>query len=736
MRFRAPWMLAVSLLSALEALAQLPGNTPVPSGPTSQTALLEQGEFRLHKFEQPIGEETYQFQQIGANQVLTSDFKFKDRFTEVPLTTRLEFTSDLTPQKLEIKGKTARPVAIDDTLTILGDKVHIREGKSERDEPRPERYFLTAGYAPTAVQMMLMRYWLSHGSPVALKTFPSGEVRIQDRGSDDVQIEGHPTRLERYSVSGLIWGRETLWLDSEKNLAAVVTTDAEFDHFEAVREGFEPALPTLVARAGSDEMAALAEISKQFHSRNAGKLAFKGATLIDGTGRAPIANAVVVIDGDRIVAAGPAKKIRIPQDATVIDAKGKTILPGLWDMHAHFEQAEWGPIYLAAGVTTVRDCGNEFEFITAVRDALRDGQGVGPRLLLAGVVDGSGPSAIGVQRVDNPQQAEEWVRRYHDAGFQQMKVYSSMTRDNVAAVAAAAHRLGMTVTGHIPEGMTAIQGIEAGIDQINHLGYIVAMMKPEDKSGERPSRLQRLQATAVLDLNSESSRKALAFLRTHGTVVDPTLALTELYGASPSHPVASFEPGVKKVAPELAAGFAGDANDLSPELAEAGRKAFAKELEIVGALHRAGVPVVAGTDQAVPGHSLHREIELYVEAGMTPMEAIQAATIVPARVMGLDKESGTIEAGKKADLIVLGANPLESIHNIRQVEKVVSRGFLYDPAPLWESVGFKPSGNSQRRESGDRCEISSARDHLFQRRFVEDDQGRALQLDDVFFPES
>jgi imidazolonepropionase-like amidohydrolase len=690
MRFRAPWTIAVFLLFALAARAQSSGGAAVGSRPASQAAPVEEGEFRLHKFEQPIGQETYQIQQIGAIQILTSDFKFKDRFTEVPLTTRLEFTSDGTPQKLEIKGKTARPVAIDDTLTIQDDKIHIRQGKAERDEPRPDHYFLTAGYAPTAVQMMLMRYWLSHGSPADLKIFPSGGVRIQDRGRDDVQVEDHSVRLERYSVSGLIWGRETLWLDPEKNLAAVVTTDAEFDHFEAVREGFETALPTLVARAGSDEMAALAEISKQFRGHDAGMLAFKGATLIDGTGRAPISNSVVVIDGDRIVAAGPAKRIRIPKDATVVDARGKTILPGLWDMHAHFEQVEWGPIYLAAGVTTVRDCGNEFEFITAVRDALRDGHGLGPRLLLAGVVDGSGPSAIGVQRVDNPQQAEEWVRRYHDAGFQQMKIYSSMTRDNVAVVAAAAHRLGMTVTGHIPEGMTAVQGIEAGMDQINHLGYIVAMMQPDDKRGEKPTRLQRLQATAALDLNSESSRKAVAYLQAHGTVVDPTLALTELYGASPSHPVASFEPGVKKVAPELAAGFADDGNDLSPELAEAGRKAFAKELEIVGALHRSGVPVVAGTDQAVPGHSLHREIELYVEAGMTPIEAIQAATIVPARVMGLDKESGTIEVGKKADLIVLGANPLVSIHNIRKVEKVVSRGTLYDPAPLWESVGFRP----------------------------------------------
>ena len=690
MRWRAAWTLAVSILFALAAFAQSPGGLPVPSGPTSRTASLEQGKFRLHKFEQAIGEESYQIQQIGASQVLTSDFQFKDRFTEVPLTTRLEFTSDGTPQKLEIKGKTARPVAIDDTLTVQGDKVHIRVGQSERDASRPERYFLIAGYAPIAVQMMLVRYWFSHGSPATLKTFPSGEVRIQDRGSDEIQSDGHPMRLERYNVSGLIWGRETLWLDSEKNLAAVVTTDAEFDHFEAVREGFEPALPTLVARAGSDEMAALAEISKQFQGRNAGKLAFKGATLIDGTGRAPIPNAVVVVDGDRIVAAGPAKKIRIPKDATVVDAKGRTILPGLWDMHAHFEQVEWGPIYLAAGVTTVRDCGNEFEFITAVRDALRDGHGLGPRLLLAGVVDGSAPSAIGVQRVDNPRQAEEWVRRYHDAGFKQMKIYSSMTRDNVAAVAAAAHRLGMTVTGHIPEGMTAVQGVEAGMDQINHLGYIVAMMQPDDTRGERPTRLQRLQATAAIDLNSEGSRKAVGYLQAHGTVVDPTLALTELYGASPSHPVASFEPGVKRVAPELAAGFADDANDLSPELAEVGRKAFAKELEIVRALHRAGVAVVAGTDQAVPGHSLYREIELYVEAGMTPLEAIQAATIVPARVMGLDKELGTIEVGKKADLIVLGANPLDSIHNIRKVEKVVSGGILYDPAPLWESVGFKP----------------------------------------------
>jgi imidazolonepropionase-like amidohydrolase len=168
-------------------------------------------------------------------------------------------------------------------------------------------------------------------------------------------------------------------------------------------------------------MAALAEISKDFrHDNPQETLALVGATLIDGTGAPALNDSSVVIQGGRIVSAGPRGKWKLPKDARIVDLAGKTIVPGLWDMHAHFEQVEWGPVYLAAGVTTVRDCGNEFEFITAVRDAIDSGRGVGPRLLLAGIVDGSGPIALGVARVDTPEQAREWVHRYHDAGFAQI----------------------------------------------------------------------------------------------------------------------------------------------------------------------------------------------------------------------------------------------------------------------------------------------------------------------------
>lgn len=649
--------------------------------------MVEQGKFTLHKFEQAIGEETYEIRRDGDALSAKIDFKFTDRGQAVPLSTTFHCAQDLTPQSFEIKGRTARPVTIDEAVTIEDGKAHFRSRDKQSELALPTGAFFTiAGYAPTTMQMLMVRYWAAHGSPAQLTTLPNGSVRIEARGQDAIQIGSKDETLDRYTVEGLIWGRETLWFDGQRNLVAAVTTDAEFDHFEAIRDGYEGALGTFVSKAGADGMSSLAEISKGIPGSHASTLAIVGATLIDGTGAAPVADSAVVIEKGRIVAAGPRSKVKIPRHANVVDATGKTILPGLWDMHAHFEQVEWGPIYLAAGVTTVRDCGNEFEFITAVRDAIAQGRGLGPRLLLAGIVDGTGPYAISVQRVDTPEQARMWTDRYHDAGFQQMKIYSSVKLEEVKAVADEAHRLGMTVTGHVPNGLNAYQVIEAGQDQINHIGYVMDIMHapfPADMKRE-----DRMKAMADLDLNSAEAEKAISFLKDHHTVIDPTMALFELFTATTAKPPASFEPGVAKIAPELAQQL----TDVEPpsERTEIGQRVFNKEIALTGALHKAGIPIVAGTDQAVPGYSLHREIELYVQAGFTPMEAIQAATIVPARAMGLEKESGTVEKRKRGDVVVISGNPLEDIHNTRHVEYVVTNGVMYHAAELWESVGFKP----------------------------------------------
>jgi imidazolonepropionase-like amidohydrolase len=659
-----------------------------PQQPTTEASgIVEQGKFTLHKFEQAIGQENYEISRDGDSVVVKMDFKFTDRGSPVPLTATFRGAQDLTPQAFEIKGQTARPVSIDEAITVDAGRVQFRTRTKQSDSAAPTGPFFTIrGYAPTTMQMLMVRYWATHGSPAQLATLPSGSVKVEPRGRDTVRVGTKDEKLDRFTIEGLIWGRETLWFDANRKLVAAVTTDAEFDHFEAIRDGYESALGDFVGRAGADGMSALAEVSKGISGSRASTIAIVGGTLIDGTGAAPIADAAVVIRKGRILAVGPRSKVRIPKHANIVDAHGKTILPGLWDMHAHFEQVEWGPIYLAAGVTTVRDCGNEIEFITAVRDAIAKGRGLGPRLLLAGIVDGTGTLTIGVERVDTPEQARMWTDRYHAAGFQQMKIYSSVKLEELKIVADEAHRLGMTVTGHVPEGLNAYQTIAAGQDQINHIEYIADIMHSPYPS--EMSRIEKMKATANLDLDSADAQKALLFLKEHHTVVDPTIALFEFYTATTAKPPATFEPGVNKVAPELAEQL----TDIAPptERSEIGEKVFEKELAIVGALHRAGIPVVAGTDQTVPGHSLHREIELYVQAGFTPMEAIQAATIAPARAMGLDKESGTIENAKRGDLILLNGNPLDDIHNIRNVEYVITGGTMYHTAELWQSVGFKP----------------------------------------------
>ncbi len=636
------------------------------NAPASGKEIAEQGTFHLHKFEQLIGKETYTITRSPDEVVLKSDFKFTDRGNEVPLATTLTMEKDLTPLDFHIKGKISR-------FSSIEDSVHGRSA-GQLTIPAGENFFDIQGYAPVSVQMMLVRYWRAHGSPRSLKTLPRGEVQIQDLGAETFTIGGRQVQLHKLFVRGLIWGMESVWMDSQDHLIGLVSIDAEMDHFEAVADGYEDGLAAFVTSAARDGMANLAKVAAGFSSQIPSVTAIVGGRLIDGTGKPAVENAVVVLKDGKIAAAGPASSTPVPEGAQVVDAHGKSVLPGLWEMHAHFEQVEWGPIYLASGVTTARDVANEREFIVAARDAIATGRGIGPRLVMAGVVDGTGPLSLGIIRVDTPEQAREQVQKYKAEGFQQIKIYSSVKPEILKVVTAEAHRLGMTVTGHIPVGMNAIQGIEDGMDQINHVYYLTQVMTDAK--------------TGTVSADSPRAKKVIKLLLEHHTVVDPTLALMEIIMHSTDKPISAFEPGILKVAPEMREGL--ETMGTPPQKSDQAAARFRTMLETVRLLHKAGVPIVAGTDQSVPGFSLDREIELYVQAGFTPMEAIQAATLVPARAMGMEKESGTIETGKRADVILVDGNPLENISDIRKVSAVFAGGRMYQPAALWTSVGFKP----------------------------------------------
>jgi len=364
--------------------------------------------------------------------------------------------------------------------------------------------------------------------------------------------------------------------------------------------------------------------------------------------------------------------VRIPAKAVIIHAEGKTILPGLWDMHSHFEQAEWGPAYLAAGVTTVRDCGNEFGYINSIKAAIDEHKGVGPHILKAGIVDGPGAKGLGIVRASTEEEAIKVVRGYKDNGFAQIKIYSSVKPPIVKAICDEAHRLGLTVTGHIPFGMNIRQGVDSGMDQVNHVQYVYsAMKKNKDFS---------------VDMQDSTNNALLDYLAAHHTVIDPTIGVFEMVLRSVKDDIRDMEPAFYTLPLPLQTLFK---NAGLPEAeAKASKPVFDGMKNIVKALHDKGVIIVAGTDMGFPGYSLDRELELYVEAGLTPLQAIQTATIVPAQVMSLDKQTGSLKAGKQADLIIIDGDPLLQIRNIRKVWKVIKEGQEYDPGMLHGMVGF------------------------------------------------
>ena len=376
--------------------------------------------------------------------------------------------------------------------------------------------------------MALIRYWKAHGSPTSLPTLPSGRVEIRARGADTIAVDGRSVSLERYSVKGLVWGIETLWMDGEGSLAALVTRDAEFDHFEAVRDGLATRALHVDRQRGTGRdgrargaqrlLAGPQSRHARVHGRH--RSSAVPTTLLSPTRPSCTRAGRILVSRCR----GPDAD---PLDATRIYVTGRYVIPGLWDMHAHYEQVEWGPIYLAAGVTTVRDVGNELDFIAAVRDAIREGRGLGPRLLLAGVVDGDGPITLGVARVTTSADAARWVQRYHDAGFEQIKIYNSPSEENVRAVCREAHARGMTVTGHIPNGMDIYQGVTDGMDQVNHLQYVMAPLRPSGVDPAKGTFAERMKASAAIDVTSPEATLLLTFLKDHGTVIDDTTALFE-----------------------------------------------------------------------------------------------------------------------------------------------------------------------------------------------------------------
>jgi imidazolonepropionase-like amidohydrolase len=433
-------------------------------------------------------------------------------------------------------------------------------------------------------------------------------------------------------------------------------------------------------------------LTKSLVKQPAGAVAFTNVRVFDADGKTFLANQTVVVEKGRIAAVGPAASVKVPAGAQVFEGKGKTLLPGLWDCHLHIGGDYTGLQALSMGVTSVRDPGNDDSLTVARRERVEKGELLLPHVYPSSLIDGRGPNTAQVANVATSQaEAIALVDKAKEKKFTGVKFYGTLNPDWLPAAIAEAHKLGLHVHGHIPQGIRPLDAINAGYDEVTHINWIMMQAMPDAVIAvdngiarfEGPGRYAK-----DVDLNGEAISKIVSAMAAKGIYSDPTMvAFESLYVPENGDLSPSYAPFVGTLPPTTERGFRQGGFAVPKDLTRADyRASWAKMVALLGKMHKAGVPIVAGTDGN--GIELIHELEIYQEAGMTPAEALAAATIVPAKLVGQDQNTGSIKVGKAADLFLVEGDPSRQLADLRQTRVVMLDGKLLDADALRAAAGF------------------------------------------------
>ena len=447
--------------------------------------------------------------------------------------------------------------------------------------------------------------------------------------------------------------------------------------------------------------------ARQKPAESQAALVFTHVTIVDTSGGPNQIDMTVFITGDRITAVEKTGKARAPRGAQVIDAAGKFLIPGLWDMHVHWSDARYFPLFIANGVTGIRIMWGTPDHLKQ-REEISKGSLFGPHMSVGSpIVDGPNPIFPGFTSVGNEVEAREFVRQAKEAGYDFVKVYSRLPREAYFAIADESKKLGIPFAGHIPMSISAVEASDSGQRSVEHVDSPIAfgtlftcsnkeeeLLKESETAFKdlslqqpQPSQLEAFRTLSKKLLETYDDKKASALFALfvkNNTWQCPTLTVLRSMRSFHNQyfindPRLKYVPKRTRASWELRNHPVFDSN--TAEDWDLGKKVYQRELELVGAMSRAGVELLAGTDLpnpfCFPGFSLHDELGLLVEAGLTPMEALRAATYNPAKFLGVMDSLGTIETGKIADLVLLDANPIEDITNSRKIAAVVVDGKCY-----------------------------------------------------------
>jgi hypothetical protein len=522
-----------------------------------------------------------------------------------------------------------------------------------------------------------------------LAALPGGELAVEIIADEHLEIEGKTRDLSLYALTGKEIEPYYCWATREPEMTFFAWIFPGWAH--VIESGWEPLAATLEHRQVEADNKRLRDLATKVRHPLPEPIVIRNARVFDAEHARLGPAQDVYIHGGRIAALYEAGS-SAQAVATVLDADGRALLPALFDMHGH--EMSWNAVQqIAGGVTTVRDLGNDNSVLAALMRRINSGETVGPRIVPAGFIEGksefSARDGFVASDFEDVKRAIDW---YAQRGYPQIKIYNSFRPEWVSAATQYAHQRGLRVSGHVPAFMRAEDVVRQGFDEIQHINQVFLnfFVKPKDDTRTLARFYLVADNAHELALDGAEARDFIKLLQRGPTVIDPTLACFEGMFVQRQ---GETDPTYAPIAAHLPAAHQRRLRTNSMNVTDANveryRKSYSKMVEFVGVMHRAGIPLVAGTDD-IAGFTLHRELELYVKGGIAAGEALRIATWNGAKYTRTLDRLGSITAGKLADLILLEGDPTQDISAIRRINLVMKEGIVYYPAEIHQTTGIKP----------------------------------------------
>jgi len=593
---------------------------------------------------------------------------------------------DGTLKRYRQTGKNTFGAILDERFSLSGKRATWRtpadNGSSE--VTGPALYLPT--YGSPEVNAVIVRASQKAGGSIA--ALPGGTLRTQKLADARVGPAGAERGVALYAIFGTDLQPDWVWLDDDgsQRLFAAINPGGR----QVILAGFDSAAPALEKLQVEAEAKFIVDTAARHTQALPQPILIRNVRVYDTAKMALGEPADVYVNEGRIAAVYPANS-PAKDPATVIDGAGRALLPGLFDMHTH-EDAWNTLLQIAGGVTTSRDMGNDNSRLAMLRAEIAAGRAIGPHIEAAGFIEGESPYAARegfvVKDLDEARNAVDW---YAERGFRQVKLYNSIKPEWAQPVAAYAHSRGLRVSGHVPAFSRSERVVREGYDELQHINQIMLNFVSDPDTDSRTILRFTLvgDRARTIDLDSPRVRDFIRLLVDRQTVIDATLATFEdLYTQKPGDMNPAMAPAADHFPFAMQRAWRNNSTDVSGGKLATYRESWQRMMQLFGRLHAAGVPLVAGTD-SLAGFMLHRELELYVQAGIPAGEAIRIATENGARVAGVLADRGTIERGKRADLILVDGDPTKNISDIRRISYVLKDGVGFAPAAIYEAFGIR-----------------------------------------------